>query len=221
MRISDWSSDVCSSDLLPSSLAHRMYWWVSAALRRRILVDYSSVDPMSLDGALQDATKRAIASQNPRESTGERAKNLVVRLAETGALTISFLTCCLKQQKLPLFVAGLSRLSGVEARTVWRIFSDKGGESFAVLCRAIDMDRSDFASLFLLLTEARVGQHVRPAAFLTDILGLYDAVSVVNARAALTYCQRAAAFQKALAAMSGAGHGAAGEGEDEQGLRGR
>lgn len=197
-RVDRFQEPLLSRHDLPAGLAHRMFWWVSAALRRRILTDYSGMDPVGLDGALQDATRRAIASQDPRESALDRSQRLVARLSETGELTINFLTRSLKQQKIPVFVAGLSRLSGVNLRTAWRIFTDKGGESFAVLCRAIDVSRSDFASLFLIVTEARGGQHVRPTAFLKEILDLYDAISVANARAALTYWQRDDAYQQAL-----------------------
>nr|WP_279347149.1 DUF2336 domain-containing protein [Govania unica] len=197
-RVDRFQEPLLSRHDLPSELAHRMFWWVSAALRRRVLVDFSSVDPTGLDRMLQDATRRAIASHEPGDSVAERSVRLVARLSESGQLTIGFLKCSLRQQHLSVFVAGLGRLSGVNATTVWRIFRDKGGESFAVLCRSMDMSRNDFASLFLTLAEARGGQHVRPTSFLKEILDLYDAISVANARAALTYWQRDDAFQQAL-----------------------
>lgn len=196
-RVDRFQEPLLSRHDLPPRLAYQMFWWVSAALRRRILVDFAEIDKAELDQALQAATVQAIASEGRGGGAYDRAESLVKSLAAQGLLTIKFLTQCLKQQKIPIFVAGLGHLAGISSRTAWRIFSDKGGEGFTVLCRALDTNRSEFASLFLFLTEARVGQTVRSTAVLKESLDLFDAVSVINARAALTYWQWNSAYHQA------------------------
>lgn len=196
-RIDRFQEPLLSRHDLPQSLAQRMFWWVSAALRRKILTDFSNLDLADMDTALQTATRQAMDAHRGA-GVARRADELVCRLAEQGELTPRFLTQCLKQQKLPIFVAGLAHLSGIGVRTAWRIFSDREGESFAVLCKAIAVNRNDFASLFLFLSEARGGQRVRPTIFLKESLELYDAISAANARAALTYWQREDDYQQAL-----------------------
>lgn len=196
-RIDRFQEPLLSRHDLPQSLAQRMFWWVSAALRRKILSDFSDLDIASMDTALQAATRQAIGDRSSA-GVGQRAVELVRHLADRGELTARFLIQCLKQQKLPIFIAGLAHMSGIGLRTAWRIFADTEGESFAVLCKAIDINRTDFASLFLFLSEARGGQRVRPTTFLKEILELYDAISAANARAALTYWQRDHDYQQAL-----------------------
>lgn len=197
-RIDRFQEPLLSRNDLPSPLAHQMFWWVSAAMRRRILKDFQAFDHIVLDNALQDATRRVIAAHSQKNNIGERSRRLVAHLAEAGQLTVSFLMQSLRQQRVPLFVAGLAHLSDVSDFIVWRIFRDRGGESFAVLCRAINMSRNEFASLFLLIAEARGGPQIRPANVLKEILDLYDAISVANARVALTYWQRDSNYQQAL-----------------------
>ncbi len=204
-RVDRFQEPLLSRHDLPSGLAHRMFWWVSALLRRRIVTDFSSLDPVALDIAIQGATKLAIAGNNRGETALDRAERLVAELSAKGNLNINFLTRALKQQKIPIFVAGLGKLADVSSQTIWRVFADKGGESFAVLCRAIDMSRNDFASIFLIMSEARGGQHVRPTSVLKDALDLFDAISTANARAALSYWQRDAAYQQALDDVRDAG----------------
>lgn len=197
-RVDRFQEPLLSRHDLPQELAQRMFWWVSAALRRRILVRFSDLDVAAIDAALQDAAHRAMATQDMSQGTASRAGDLVARLADAGELTVQFLTRCLKQQKIPLFIAGLAHMSGLSLDMTWRIFGDREGEGFAVICKAIDMDRNEFASLFLFLAEARGGQRVRPATVLRDVLELFDAISVSNAQAALNYWSRDPHYQQAL-----------------------
>src|SRR5690606_15858288 len=59
-RVDRFQEPLLSRHDLPQELAQRMFWWVSAALRRRILVRFSDFDVAALDAALQTATQRAI-----------------------------------------------------------------------------------------------------------------------------------------------------------------
>lgn len=190
-------------DLAPE-LAHRMFWWVSAALRRRIILD-SDMDEVVLDDAVEGATRKVLGDVQGHESAMARAVKLVARMALTGELNTRFLTHALKQQKIPIFIAGFSEISKVNTTTVWRIFNDVGGESFAILCKAIGMDRQEFTSLFLFLTEVRGGQKVRSTSILKDILSLYDTIKLQNAQAVLSFWQRDKSY---LTAIEEVGHAA-------------
>ncbi len=183
-------------DLSPE-LAHRMFWWVSAALRRHIILDYD-VDEIELDDAMEGATQHVLEGQAKLDSAMERARKLVGRMDKTGELNIRFITNALKQQKVPIFIAGISQLAKVNVGVAWQVFNDRGGESFAILCKAIEMDRSEFTSLFLFLTEIREGKKVRSPNILKDILSLYDSVKVTHAKAALRHWQRDKSYLAAI-----------------------
>ncbi|MEX1147822.1 MAG: DUF2336 domain-containing protein, partial [Sphingomonadales bacterium] len=59
-RVDRFQEPLLTRHDLPATLAHRMFWWVSAALRKKILLDYADLDPVTLDDAIQDAARKAI-----------------------------------------------------------------------------------------------------------------------------------------------------------------
>jgi uncharacterized protein (DUF2336 family) len=182
---------------LPVDLAYRMYWWVSAALRRKIVLDFE-VDELEIDSVIEDATKRAIAEHEPMDSASAKAYRLVHKMWEAGELSIRFLLQALRQQRTQVFVAGLAVLANLTLTIAQRIFADKGGESLAIVCKAIGVTRSDFTTLFLLLQQARDGGRGQATGILNEILSLYDSIERNNAVVALRLWQRDADYQVAL-----------------------
>jgi len=182
---------------LPPHLAYRMYWWVAAALRKRIVSEFD-VDPLVVDEAITSISRSMLVEQREDQGAFVKAQRLVRRLAETKDLTLEFLLGALRQRRIAVFVAGLAELGGVDFRTAWRIFSDPGGESFAVLARAVGMERGQFTNTYLLLVQARGGEKARATGALKPILDLFDSISYRNARGALQYWQRDSAYQVAI-----------------------
>lgn len=182
---------------LPGDLAYRMFWWVSAALRKHILSDFD-VDPVVFDRAVRRAASVAIVDQDASQSTYVKAQHLVHRMAESGELSVQFLMNALRQQRVAVFVAGMAELAGVNFQTAWRIFSDTGGETFAVLAKAVGIERSQFTSIYLLVVQARDGSAPKSPGVIKGILELFDATSEDNARGALQIWQRDSAYQEAI-----------------------
>lgn len=182
---------------LPGDLAYRMYWWVSAALRKQILNDFD-VDPVIFERAVRRAASVAMVDQEAGQSTYIKAQQLVRRMAESGELSVQFLLNALRQQRVAVFVAGMGELGGVNFQTSWRIFSDTGGESFAILAKAVGVERSQFASIYLLVVQARDGGAPKSPGVIKEILALFDATTEENARGALQVWQRDNAYQEAI-----------------------
>lgn len=182
---------------LPAELAYRMYWWVSAALRRRILMDFE-IDEHELDGVIEDAAKRVIVEHDEAEGAASRAYSLVYKMWQSKELTVQFLIQSLRQQRTQVFVAGLAVLANIAMTVARRIFADKGGESLAIVGKAIGVSRSEFTSLYLLLQQVRSGGGAQSTAVLNEILSLYDSIERNTAVAALRLWQRDSAYQLAL-----------------------
>jgi uncharacterized protein (DUF2336 family) len=182
---------------LPGDLAYRMYWWVSAALRKTVLMNFE-VDPVVFEQAVRRAASAAIVDGEEELSTYVKAQRLVRRMSENGELSVQFLLNALRQQRVAVFVAGMGEMGGVNFRTAWRIFSDKGGESFAVLAKAVGVDRNQFTSIYLLVVQARDGGAPKSPGVLKDILTLFDQTSEENAKGALQVWQRDSAYQQAI-----------------------
>jgi len=203
-RVDRFQEPLLGRSDLPGDLAYRMYWWVSAALRKKILSEFE-VDPVIFENAVKRAASAVMVEQGEEQSTYIRAQKLVRRMAENGELSVQFLLNSLRQQRVAVFVAGLAELGHVNFRTAWRIFSDKGGESFAVLAKAVGVDRSQFTSIYLLVVQAREGGAAKSPGVLKDILALFDATSESNAKGALQVWQRDSAYQEAIEELENVG----------------
>jgi uncharacterized protein (DUF2336 family) len=196
-RLDRYQEPLLNREDLPSELAHKMYWWVTAALRKRIVTEFD-VDPLVVDDMLQQATSRALVTQSEGNSAVAKAQMLVQRMASNEELTHQFLLQSLRQQRIPVFVAGVSVLAKVDYETAWQVFSDARCESLAILAKAIGVGRSNFTSMYLLLTKARDGTEMRPANELKNILELFDSVEEKTAIGAIQYWQQNKAYRVAI-----------------------
>ncbi|MCK5041721.1 MAG: DUF2336 domain-containing protein [Sphingomonadales bacterium] len=196
-RLDRYQEPLLNRDDLPSELAHKMYWWVTAALRKRIVTEFD-VDPLVVDDLLQQATTRALVVQGEGKGAVAKAQKMVHRMNKNEELTHQFLLQSLRQQRIPVFVAGMSELAHVDYDTAWQVFNDVRCESLAILAKAIGVGRSDFTSMYLLLTKARDGTEMRPANELKNILDLFDSVEEKTAIGAIQYWQQNKAYQMAI-----------------------
>ncbi|MBI1239024.1 MAG: DUF2336 domain-containing protein [Alphaproteobacteria bacterium] len=151
---------------LPAEFAHKIFWWVSAALRAHILEHYE-IDRAVLDRALTDILK-----QPPR--TG--------RIARTGEMSAASIIAKLRARDGAGAIDHLAALLGVARETAARIVADEGGEALAVACKAIGASKQDFATLLLLFDFHRSGK-ARPAGRLNETTQIYDRLAIDRAKA--------------------------------------
>lgn len=156
---------------LPPRLAHRMFWWVSAALRRHILQHYR-VDPALLGRQIYDAGQDALARPAPF-SLDAAALALVDALAARRELNERFLVGALRAGNVSAFLAGFARLAEIDLATARLIALERGGEPLAIVCKALDIDRANFAAIFL---HVRKGDRVIPTGLLQEMMALYDSI---------------------------------------------
>ena len=188
---------------LPAELAYQMYWWVSAALRRKIIIEFN-VDNTQMDDALEMATKTAIQDHGATDGIMRTALKLARELASRDGLNIVFLRGCLRQEKINLFVAGLSEMTGLDVDIIWRAIRERTGESLAIIAKSLDVDRDIFASIFLLVVQSRTGGRARTTGLVNSILSLYDDIKVKNAKVAVRHWQRDLGYQNAILTMKDA-----------------
>ncbi|MFT6559238.1 DUF2336 domain-containing protein, partial [Sneathiella sp.] len=125
---------------LPSALAHQMFWWVSAALRRHIIENFE-IDQFALDQHISSATREFQEEPSITEFGETHADKLVAQLASRNELSEMFLVQSLQSKQIRLFIAGLSLKSGLSTQTLSRFLFDKNAEGMAVTCKALDFDR--------------------------------------------------------------------------------
>lgn len=156
---------------MPKDIAHRMFWFVSAALRQTILEKFS-IDPHELDGILA-----TILAEKGAEVAHGRAK-----AARSGMGEVNGLVAKVKAGDVNGFTAALAKLIGVEPAIAAKIVADAGGEPLAIACKAVGADRSQFTSIFLQIDFKRFGK-ARPASHIQNVSKIYDLVPQAKAQA--------------------------------------
>lgn len=164
-------------DLSPT-LAKKMYFWVSAALRQYI-VETFDVDVTELDDTIESVTTEAVRQIEEEGDTSESSAPMVLarRIAEADQVTPQLLLQTLKQGEVPLFEALLAQLSRLRLPLIRRFLFEPGGEGLAIVCKAADIEKSLFASIFLLSRRARPGERAMDPRELSRVLALYDRIT--------------------------------------------
>lgn len=181
---------------LSFELAHKMYWWVSAALRRKIVAEFD-VDQTAFDDALEMVTKTAVTKHDETEGVMSKATHLVRNLAKQKKLNFDFVVTSLRQERINIAVAAIAELSGLSVKIIWRVLRERNDESLAVICRAIGLEKSQFSTMFLLILQTNSGPKARSTSILNNMVNLYDRIQPDNARAAVRYWQRDFGYQEA------------------------
>jgi uncharacterized protein (DUF2336 family) len=182
---------------LPLELAHRMFWWVSAALREYIINNFKA-DPTTIDILIHETTSEVKKRSVSERSTYNEAEIIVSEIANKGQLDDRFLLQCLRRGRIAAFTAALARMADIDVPLARHIVFDPGGEGLAVLCKAAAIDRSVFSSIFLLTREARDGSRMTDPAQLNAMVRIYDNLSQQEAQGALRCWQLNADYLAAV-----------------------
>lgn len=194
------------ADLSPQ-LARRMCLWVGAALRSYVL-DHFDIDPTELDDLLEEVTATTAEGMAPAdgmapaETAGEPADDAAARLAQRLAgeerLTPEMLVKALRQGEIALFEAMFAQLTGLRRRLVGRLVYEPGGEGLVIACRALQVDKPTFTSIFLLSRKGRPGDQVVDPRELSRVIALYDRVKPEAAQQVLRRWRRNPEYLYAL-----------------------
>jgi len=139
--------------------AIRLYWWASQELRRTTLERYG-FGPNKLEMALGKATEEILSSLMLQKEDDSAMKYLANWLQERGALTTKILPQLLRMGHYRLFNITLSKLSHLELPLIDLINSIAGGRMMVVLCKAINIDKGNFVSIFLMSRGARKDEQI-------------------------------------------------------------
>lgn len=166
---------------LSPTLAKRMYWWVSAALRKSI-VERFDIDSVELDKSIERAVKDLMGEPIAKAENADNVDGMIKALIGAGKVTPPLMIQTLRQGEIALFEEMLSGLSNLNTKLVRRFVFEQGGEALAILCRSLEIMKPDFASIFLLSRSARPGDKVVDPRELTRVLDLYDRIKLETSR---------------------------------------
>ncbi len=202
-RVDAFQNPIVRRHDLPPELAARMYWWVSAALRRHIL-DNFDIDPADLDDSLEATIRHITGAGRRKESVvTDRTLALAERLDRIKAITPQFMIQVLRNGEVPLFHALFARFTGLPVKLVSRFIYEPGGEALAVACKASGVEKGDFASLYLLSRKARPGADIVDPGELSGLLELFERMDLEAANRIVRRWRRDPAFVDAIERVDG------------------
>lgn len=171
-HVSAYQQPLLNRDDLGEDLAKRMVCWVSAALRQHIL-DHYEIDAENLDDSMGATIADLVEDMRARKRVGN-GYALAELLAHANALSPRFLIALLREGEVALFEGLLAEMTGLRVTLIRRFLYEPGGEALAIACKAIHIDKADFASIFLLSRQARPGDHSVDPEELSRILDIFD-----------------------------------------------
>lgn len=201
-RVDRYQNPLVQRSDLPPDLAQRMYWWVTAALRKHIVENFT-IDATDLDAALDEATEGALKKEAKAVEKPDEAESLIDRLVDLGELTPGLLVRSLGQGEVALFETGLARLAGLRRQLVRRILYEPGGEGLAILCRALGIEREMFANIYQLSRKAKDIKNTPDPKEIDEVLKFFDKTKQWDAAKVLKRWQRSSDYLYALKKLDG------------------
>lgn len=157
-RVDSFRNPLVRRQDLPEPLAKQMYWWVSAALRTKILETHS-FDPDHLDDVMASAVEAAVHTDDRARNSGTSTTQLAKQLVGQNGCSADLLTRLLRSGEIPLFEQIIEHGAELRRPLVQRLIYEPGGEGLAILCRALGHSAEEFYGLLELCRKA----HLNPA----------------------------------------------------------
>ena len=186
---------------LDPGLANRLYWFVSAALREHLLSRFE-IQVSDLDDALEAATHKLTASTQAKLAQPTAAQKLARQIAAARGVDPALLLKVLRSGEIPLFEALFAEFSGIQLPRLQHVLYETGGKGLAVVCKALDVDKTSFTPIYLLSRKAESSEQVIEPKTLSAVMTFFAEVRPADAREVLRSWQRDNAYQEAILALA-------------------
>jgi hypothetical protein len=192
-RLDAFHEPLLAAGDLPAEVAHSLAWTVAAALRTYLIARHG-VDAAAADRAVTAAAAAWLGSYDEGVGADPLARRLALALEEGGRLDDRLLARSAEEGALPLFLAGLSLRTGLDAEALWELLPDAAGRGPAIVLRAARVGREGAASILLHLAgrEEAVGAQ----------LDLYDSLDAEEARQRILLWRLDPAYRAAVARLA-------------------
>jgi len=193
ITLTDYALDViateaCSNDRLAKPLLQREEVTLDIARRLYRSVGEALKDTIkdSFDVSLNDAVEEAIddvvsefvdvSSESNNFMPTKAMLSAAARYKEKNLLTMKMIMGSLRRGQIQSFVAQFSKLTEMPAETIIEMLTQKSGQGLAVSCKAFDIEKADFLSIFLLTNRLRNGQSMIELKEMNKATEYYDRV---------------------------------------------
>ena len=160
----DLAGPLMRRDEATQDIIKTLYQSVSMALKYEIREEFQMFDG-DIDDAIDDVTFEFVnvatgtqdLTHNKNNNDAATASHMKVAALykEKGLLTVPLMLKTLKRGQYLSFIAQLAIYLDISRETTEQIMRQKTGQGLAVACRASDIQRSDFVSMYLLSARLR------------------------------------------------------------------
>lgn len=140
-----------------AEIAKRLYQHVGQALKDYIVQAYD----LNIGGSVTNMVDEVIlefveaAEEGDDLMPSKSMINAAQRYKEKGLLTIKLMLGSLRRGQISAFVSQFAKYTGMSIETVAAILQQQSGQGLAVTCRAFEIPKADFMSIFLLTNRIR------------------------------------------------------------------
>jgi uncharacterized protein (DUF2336 family) len=179
----DLAKPLLSREDLPQDIAGQLYQFVSDELKA-ILQARFGIGAAPVVAALEDVTLEMIATKTQKDH--QEVDSLMAHAhnqQRRGELKLPGIVAALRRGQLSTFIAQFAVYTGLPAATVKAMMRQETGKGLALACRAMDVPKADFVSLYLLTDRFRSAQkRVVNHKELTRVMTMYDEIQPDEAR---------------------------------------
>lgn len=199
-RVDSYQKPLVRRPDLPSELAERMYYWVSAAVRNHIVENFD-VDIDNLDDQLSATVADVLETEDNNKGGGGAAERLVERLFDSGGLSADFALKSLLQGQVSIFEFAFAKMVGIRPVLARRIVYEPGGEALGIACRAIGLERPVFLQIYQLTRKARSRETSLGKDEVVRLTRFFESISRESALLVLRKWQRDKRYLDAVRAL--------------------
>jgi uncharacterized protein (DUF2336 family) len=165
-RVAALRAPLADHPKLTNDLALQLYVWLGQAMRQA-LTERFRLDPAALEHVLAETVREAhggvratderlvvVAREGERQ---EMERRLVEKLHAAGQLRAGYLVRALREGRLSLFAAALSKLGELEPDHVRQALDHATAEPLQLACAGVGIDRSAFPSILQMVRGLNAG----------------------------------------------------------------
>lgn len=136
-------------------LARSLYEFVGQALKQYITENYP-VESAAANEAVDEIVLDFVEEKQATEFTpSAQMLKAADRYKDKGLLTVKLMLGTLRRGQIAAFIAQFSGFTGLPSQTIEELLQQTSGQGLAVACRAFEIDKPDFVSIYLLTNRVR------------------------------------------------------------------
>jgi uncharacterized protein (DUF2336 family) len=176
------ASPLLRRDEITSDIAVRLYKRAGKEIKQYIL-DHYEVDTNVIISTVDEVVLEFVDATESNEFIPTTAMlKTADRFKEKGLLTLNLMLGTLKRGQIQMFVAQFAKFTGLAPDTVSNILIQPTGQGLAVACKAFEITKPDFTSIYLLTNRVRNQGKMIEMKDMTRAIHYFDSIKLEMAR---------------------------------------